>query len=176
MSKLDKIFNNQLYNWFNRFLLIVYTVNLYPDKSSKTMNQSIWEERKCEPWPPCFKLLNTEYLVAWEEVNQSWFLQRVRTCSTNHIFLPNANDILECRIKTRITLTEHEWIWLKFFIWYVLRCTVLIYHSRIRSNSGKDLRYKISFESTFCTFTESWYAVEPILRFWSDRNKFHVYT
>ena len=107
---------------------------------------------KCEPWPPCFKLLNTEYLVAWEEVNQSWFLQRVRTCSTNHIFLPNANDILECRIKTRITLTEHEWIWLKFFIWYFLRCTVLIYHSRIRSNSGKDLRYKISFESTFLYF------------------------
>ena len=91
------------------------------------MNESIWEKGKCEPWPPCFKLLNTEYLVAWEEVNQSWFLQRVRTCSTNHIFLPNANDILECRIKTRITLTEHEWIWLKFFIWYFLRCTVLIY-------------------------------------------------
>ena len=106
--------------------LIVFTVDFYPDKSSKTMNESIWEERKCEPWPPCFKLLNTEYLVAWEEVNQSWFLQRVRTCSTNHIFLPNANDILECRIKTRITLTEHEWIWLKFFIWYFLRCTVLI--------------------------------------------------
>ena len=40
----------------------------------------------------------------------------------------------------------------------------------------KILRYKISFESTFGINTESWYAVEPILRFWSDRNKFHVYS
>ena len=70
---------------------------------------------------------------------ESWFLQRVRTCSTNHIFLPNANDILECRIKkaTRITLNELELIWLKFFVWYVLRCTVLIYISPLVSNSFK---------------------------------------